>query len=136
MAHEANITPTDRELTRAERRMLGRAFAPVDAATLAWHCTAEARAVLADCVANPPAYITRTLASHERWSVDDETVSFYDKNDDRVDALHLMSERACEAAMRACGDDRDTLHKLIHSWPHVDHVIGKALAAGSRRMAA
>jgi hypothetical protein len=101
-----------------------------------WHHSRDAQALLADCVANPPRYLTRRLASHERWTRDDETVSSYDCNDDRVDALIRLSDKACEAAMRACGEDRDALRKLIHSWPHVDHVIQKAIDSAAAKVAA
>lgn len=93
-----------------------------------WYIADEAQALLADCVANPPRYLTRRLAAHERWTRDDETVSSYDQNDDRVDALIRLSNTACEAAMLACGDNREALRRLIHRWPHVDHIIADALA--------
>ncbi|WP_422057741.1 hypothetical protein [Sphingomonas sp.] len=101
-----------------------------------WHRTPAAQALLASCAANPPAYLTRRLASHERWTRDDETASQFDPNDDRVDALHLISGRACETAMRACGENREALRKLVYGWPHVDHVIADAIEAAGRGVAA
>lgn len=92
-----------------------------------WHHSRDAQALLADCVANPPAYLTRKLASHERWTRDDETVSSYDRNDDRVDALIQLSNRAFEAAELA-----GVSKAVLRRWPDVDAVIASALAAGRK----
>lgn len=88
-----------------------------------WYIADEAQALLADCVANPPAYVTRRLAAHEGWTRDDETVSSYDRNDDRVDALIRLSNTAHEAAQKG-GASR----AVLLNWPGVDHAIADALA--------
>jgi hypothetical protein len=97
----------------------------------AWLRTPEALAILADCASNPPAYVSRKLASHERWSLNDEFVHGFDRNDDRVDALIRLSNRAFEAAEKASAS-RDVLRR----WPSHDGAIRSAIAAAHRKVAA
>lgn len=103
-------------------------------ATQPWHKTPEAQTLLADCIANPPRFLTRVLQSHERWSVDDATVSGYDLNDDRVDALRLLSDRAYNDAVR--GLDVADVRKITKRWATVDSVIAAALVAADVKVAA
>lgn len=97
----------------------------------AWLRTPEALAILADCVANPPSFVSRKLSAHERWSRDDEMLSQFNRNDDRVDALIHLSNRAFEAAEKA-GASRDVLRR----WPSHDEAIRAAIAAAHRKVAA
>lgn len=97
----------------------------------AWLRTPEALAILADCAVTPPHYVSRKLSSHERWSLDDEFIHGFDRNDDRVDALIHLSNRAFEAAEKA-GASRD----LLRRWPSHDEAIRAAIAAAHRKVAA
>jgi hypothetical protein len=101
----------------------------------AWHHIPEARALLADIVANPPRFVTRRLESWERWTRDDETVSSFDRNDDRVDALSRLSDREFGKVFDgvAC---RERRRRLVRSWPGVDAVILDAMGAAHRDVAA
>lgn len=89
-----------------------------------WNRTPEARALLASCRENPPKWIVHTLASHERWTRDDETVGYYDRNDERVERLGSISNRAWSEAYIAGAKRAD----LFDRFPNVDTEIRKAVS--------
>jgi hypothetical protein len=104
---------------------------PRQSVELAWHHAPEAQTLLADCAITPPHYVSRKLASHERWSLDDEFIHGFDRNDDRVDALIRLSSRAFEDAQKAGAPV-----EILRKWPCHDTVIRAAIAAAHRKAAA
>lgn len=77
---------------------------------IGWTASTEARALLADCATNPPERRRMLAPLAQVFSGGPEYVWRYDRNDERVDALRQLQDRAFGELEQS---DRAHLHAML-----------------------
>ena len=102
----------------------------------AWYDNDEARALLADIAANPPALVERMASMASVMAGGPETILEYDDwSDERGDALRRMSSAALRRAELACSTSAER-RELFRGWKGHQEVIREAVAAARMGRAA
>lgn len=102
----------------------------------AWYDNDEARALLADITANPPALVERMAPIASVMAGGPETILEYDDwSDERGFELRRMSEKALRRAELACSTSAER-RELFRRWKGHQEVIRDAVAAARMGRAA